>query len=98
MAPNPSKFAEYVVDVYALSKPQLTIVDGIIGMDGSGPSAGNPKKLNMILSSSDGVAVDILLCNILGKDPLKVPINKIAIEQGLGEGDLIKLKLLEKLQ
>ena len=94
MAPNPSKFAEFVVDIYALSKPQLNIVDGIVGMDGSGPSAGNPKKLNMILSSSDGVAVDILLCNMLGKDPLKVPINRIAIEQGLGEGDLNKIKVI----
>lgn len=27
-APNPSKFAEYVVDIYSLSKPQLNIVDG----------------------------------------------------------------------
>ncbi len=93
MAPNPSKFAGYVVDVYALSKPQLNIVDGVVGMDGSGPSAGNPKQLNMILSSSDGVAVDVFLCNMLGKDPLKVPINRIAIEQGLGEGDLNKIKI-----
>ena len=97
-APNPSKFAEYVVDIYALSKPQLNIVDGVIGMDGAGPSAGNPKKMDMILASRDGVAVDVLLCDILGKDPMKVPINRIATEQGLGEGDLHKIEVLGDLQ
>ena len=63
-------------------------------MDGTGPSAGNPKKMDMILASMDGVAVDVLLCDILGKDPMKVPINRIATEQGLGEGDLHKIEVL----
>jgi len=93
-APNPSKFAEYVVDIYALSKPQLNIVDGIIGMDGTGPSAGNPKELGMILASTDGVAVDVLLCDMLGKDPMKIPTNKIAVEQELGEGDIDKIEII----
>lgn len=55
-------------------------------MDGNGPSAGNPKNLGMILASSDGLAMDILLCHKLGKDPMKVPINMIATQQGIGEG------------
>ena len=93
-APNPTKFAEYVVDIYAISKPQLNIVDGIIGMDGTGPSAGNPKKLGMILASIDGVAVDVVLCDMLGKDPMKIPTNRIATEQGLGEGDLTKIEII----
>ena len=93
-APNPSKFAEYVVDIYALSKPQLNIVDGIIGMDGTGPSAGNPKELGMVLASTDGVAVDVLLCDMLGKSPMKIPTNRIASEQGLGEGDLNNIEVI----
>jgi uncharacterized protein (DUF362 family)/NAD-dependent dihydropyrimidine dehydrogenase PreA subunit len=93
-APKPSKFAEYVVDIYALSKPQLHIVDGIVGMDGTGPSAGNPKELGMVLASTDGVAVDVLLCEMLGKSPMKIPTNRIASEQGLGEGDLNKIEVI----
>jgi uncharacterized protein (DUF362 family)/NAD-dependent dihydropyrimidine dehydrogenase PreA subunit len=93
-APNPSKFAEYVVDIYALTKPQLNIVDGIIGMDGTGPSSGNPKNLGMILASTDGVAVDSYICNLLGKDPLKIPTNRIAGEQGLGESDINRIDII----
>jgi len=93
-APSPIKFAEYVVDIYALAKPQLTIVDGVIGMDGTGPSSGNPKELGMILASQDGVALDCFLCKILGKDPMDVPINRIAVEQNIGEGDLERIEIL----
>lgn len=93
-APKPSDFASLVVDIYSLSKPGLNIVDGVIGMDGSGPSAGNPKELGMILVSSDGVALDSYICNILGKDPLKVPTNKIAYERGLGEANINEIEVL----
>ena len=86
MAPKPSDFAEMVVDIFALAKPQLNIVDGIIGMDGTGPSAGNPKEIGVILASDDSVALDCFICHCLGKDPMKVPSNRIAQEQGLGEG------------
>lgn len=93
-APKPSDFASLVVDIYSLSKPGLNIVDGVIGMDGSGPSAGNPKELGMILVSSDGVALDSYICHILGKDPLKVPTNKIAYERGLGEANINEIEVL----
>ena len=93
-APKPSDFAELVVDIFALSKPSLNIVDGIIGMDGNGPSAGNPKEMGLILASTDAIAVDSLICQILGKNPLKVPTNKNAYERELGEADINKIKVL----
>lgn len=93
-APKPDDFSSLVVDIFSLSKPNLNIVDGVIGMDGSGPSAGNPKELGMILASADGVALDSYICHILGKDPMKVPTNKMAHERGLGEADINKIEVL----
>ncbi len=93
-APKPADFSALVVDIYALTKPHLNVVDGVIGMDGSGPSAGNPIDLGMILASTDGVALDSYICHLLGKDPMKVPTNKIAYERGLGEGDITKIDVL----
>lgn len=85
LAPKTTDFAELVVDIYALTKPRLNIVDGVVAMQGMGPSAGNPFDLGLILASTDGLALDSYICHMLGKNPLKVPINKIAYEQGLGE-------------
>lgn len=93
-APNRDDFSSLVVDIFSLSKPNLNIVDGVIGMDGAGPSGGNPIELGMILASTDGVALDSYICHILGKDPLKVPINKIAYERGLGEANINEMDIL----
>ncbi|MGF7119453.1 DUF362 domain-containing protein [Methanobacterium oryzae] len=93
-APKPSDFSKLVVDIFSLSKPRLNIVDGIIGMEGMGPSAGNPKELGMILVSTDAIALDSYICHILGKDPMKVPITKIAYEKGLGEADINRIEIM----
>ncbi len=84
--PSPSEFSERIVDIYELTQPNLTIVDGIIGMEGNGPTGGNPRKLGIILASEDTVALDLYIPQILGMDPYMIPSNRIAIERGLGKG------------
>jgi len=93
-SPKPYEFSSLVVDIYNLTKPDLNIVDGIIGMDGNGPSSGNPKELGLILASTDGVALDSYICYILGKDPQKVNTNQIAYERGLGELEIDNIDVL----
>ena len=88
LAPKTTDFAELVVDIYALTKPQLNIVDGIVSMEGMGPAGGNLRDLGLILASTDGLALDSFICHMLGKNPLKVPTNRIAYEQGLGEANI----------
>lgn len=92
-APKPLDFAKIVVDLFSLTKPGLNIVDGVIGMEGSGAASGDPRKLGMIFASTDAVAVDSLICHILGEDPL-IPVNVNACERGLGEADVTKIKIL----
>lgn len=93
-APKPSDFSSLVVDIFQLAKPQLNIVDGVIGMDGAGPSGGNPKEIGLILASTDGVALDSYICHILGKDPMKVPTNKIAYKRNIGEAHIDKIEIM----
>lgn len=93
-APQPSQFAELVVDIFALNQPCLHIVDGVIGMEGSGPSSGDPRELGIILAGTDGVALDSFITHTLGRDPLEIPTNRIAYQQGLGESDINKIKIM----
>ena len=44
---------------------RFTIVDGILGMGGPGPVAGMPKRFNIMLASTDVVAVDCVASKIL---------------------------------
>ena len=76
-------FSRMLLDVYACVAPDLTIVDGIVGMDGKGgPAHGNPVQLGVLLAGTDCVALDIQICRMLGIDPSDIPTNIIASEEG----------------
>ncbi|MGL4669983.1 MAG: DUF362 domain-containing protein [Methanobacteriaceae archaeon] len=94
ISPLPSEFAERVVDIFELSKPNLNIYDAVIGMEGMGPSAGDLRKIGLLLASTDAVAADFWLCNYLGKKPDSVPSLRIAKERGLGEGNLDNINII----
>ncbi len=77
-------FGEAVVDIYSVVKPQLVVMDGIVGMEGNGPSNGTPVLAGVIMASYNCVALDIVASELIGIDPLKVPTNKAALERGFG--------------
>jgi len=63
---NIELFNDFLLDIYEFVKPSLNIMDGIIGMEGRGPDFGNPIKLNMIISSNDALALDVITCKKIG--------------------------------
>ncbi len=74
--PDPMDFSEMLLDLYLLIKPNLTIMDGIVSMEGNGPGAGNPRKISLLIAGTDALSVDCAAVEITG---LKgVPIIRIA--------------------
>ena len=64
---NISMFCNMLIDIVCAADPQLTIMDGILGMEGNGPgNGGTPRKTNLILSSIDPFALDNIASNIMG--------------------------------
>jgi uncharacterized protein (DUF362 family)/Pyruvate/2-oxoacid:ferredoxin oxidoreductase delta subunit len=87
LAPNEDDFGNLLLDIYKHVIPKLNIMDAIIGLEGDGPgSAGNPKKVGLIIASKDAVALDIVASGIIGFQPLEIKTTKYAIERGLGPG------------
>ncbi len=78
------RFGEAVVDIYSIVKPHLAVMDGVVGMEGNGPSNGTPIPSGVVLASYDCVALDMVASELVGIDPLKVPTNKAALSRGLG--------------
>jgi uncharacterized protein (DUF362 family) len=79
-----NRFGETVIDIYSIVKPHLVVMDGVVGMEGNGPSNGVPISAGVIMASYDCVALDIVASKLIGIDPLKVPTNKAAISRGFG--------------
>jgi len=76
-------FAQMLVDLYQVIRPSLTILDGIIGMEGNGPNSGHPISLGLILASTDPLSLDQIVCDLLGIPRDSLPTNRVAFEEGL---------------
>lgn len=82
-------FARLLVRIYQAVKPSVTIIDGILAMEGQGPGrSGEPREIGIIAGSLDTAALDIALCRMLGIAPEKVLTNKIALEYGIVDEDI----------
>jgi uncharacterized protein (DUF362 family)/NAD-dependent dihydropyrimidine dehydrogenase PreA subunit len=81
--PRKASFADMMLDILTIVKPQLYIMDGILAMQGQGPGSGDPVKLDLALASTDHIAMDIAVCKILGIEPVGIPVLKMAKVRGL---------------
>lgn len=90
-APRVEDFAKIIVDVFAATRPQLSIMDAVEIMDGSGPSAGNVNHLGLIIASEDAVAMDALGAHLLGFEDGEILTTEEAYARGLGEKRLDKI-------
>lgn len=81
--PELSDFANLLVDVATLVNPVLSVMDGIVGMEGAGPTAGNPRPIGAVLASADPFALDVAALSLIGLDPKRVSTVIAAKERGL---------------
>lgn len=91
------RFSEILLDIYQNFPPQLTILDGVIGMEGHGPASGIPKHVGLIMASKNAIALDICASKIMGFNPRHIHTNKYAIQRGLYPNYKFELVGLDKL-
>ncbi len=69
--PTIDKFSDMLNDLnaYLLSeKTYLTVCDGIVGMEGDGPTHGTPRKAGVLLVSASPYSLDVAAEHIIGLD------------------------------
>jgi uncharacterized protein (DUF362 family) len=70
--------------LHRVLRPKLAVMDGIIGMEGRGPANGKPRRMDVILSSQDSVALDATAMRLIGLDPQRARHVVLAARQRLG--------------
>lgn len=78
-----ARFGQMLVETARAINPDLTIIDGIIGHEGNGPSGGEPRFLGLLGASKDVFALDRALVEILNVNPLLVPTLEASMRLGL---------------
>ena len=89
--------SKVIVDINTVLKPALTVIDGFVGMEGSGPIDGTPVQMNLIIAGTDTVAIDATASRIMGIDPHEIKHIRRAYEKGLGNIDDVQV-IGEKLE
>jgi len=91
---NPPAMARGILDIAMTAGAALHIVDAVIGMEGNGPSAGNPRSIGALVAGSDPLAVDIVSAALVGHRPMEMLPIRLAVEAGLTTGRVADLELL----
>lgn len=83
------RLTEFFVELYRWRIPDLNIVDGILAMEGDGPSFGNPREVGKIIAGKDGIAVDAVCARLIGfESPRGIKLIDLAEKKGLVNFDL----------
>jgi uncharacterized protein (DUF362 family) len=90
---------ETLVDLLMIQKKihsgVFAVMDGTFAGDGPGPRCMLPRVKNVILASSDQVAIDAVAAKIMGFDPLQdLKYVRLAHEKGLGCGDPREIEIV----
>jgi len=80
---TPQSFAHMLVDLNEYFKPQLSIVDAIVGMEGNGPTKGNPRQIGALMASFSPYHLDLACAKIMGVSMQDVPTLEAAFERNL---------------
>ncbi|MDP8243588.1 MAG: DUF362 domain-containing protein [Candidatus Hinthialibacter antarcticus] len=94
---------ETLVDLLMIQKKihrgVFAVMDGTLAGDGPGPRCMIPHVKNVILASSDQVAIDAVAAKMMGFDPLSdMKFIRLAHEMGLGCGDVNEIEIVGDLE
>jgi Pyruvate/2-oxoacid:ferredoxin oxidoreductase delta subunit len=81
---DPADFGRMLAALTLCLKPRLYVMDGIVAMEGNGPSGGDPRPMNALLFSTDPIALDAVMCRLAALDPTLLSTNLPGREWGLG--------------
>jgi len=86
---NRHLFARLLVQICRAVNPTVTLIDGVLGMEGQGPGrSGTPRRLGVLVAGASAPAVDMAVCRLLQIPADELPTYRAAAELGLAPRDV----------
>jgi uncharacterized protein (DUF362 family)/NAD-dependent dihydropyrimidine dehydrogenase PreA subunit len=76
-------FADMLLDLAECVAPRLSIMDAIVAMEGDGPGLGTPRKVGLLLGSTNQLALDMVASEIMGIRREQNPVLVAAEKRGM---------------
>jgi uncharacterized protein (DUF362 family) len=89
-----------IIGIHQALPPVVSVVDGIIGMEGDGPLFGTPVHHGLLAVGRDPVSVDVTCARLMGFSLESIPHLKLASWAGIGQAYKIDVRggVRERLQ
>ncbi|NLO83023.1 MAG: DUF362 domain-containing protein [Clostridiales bacterium] len=87
-------FSDLLIDICEYVKPVLSVMDGIVGMEGNGPSAGDVRHIGALLISPNPYALDVVSASLVGLPLERICTIKSAEARGLCSSRLDDMELV----
>ncbi len=84
-------FATLLVEIWDHLRPCLTVMDGVWGMEGRGPSNGRGRHFGIISASDDALAMDQVLSPLIGVKEQDFPLLRAARDTGKIVDDVLQV-------
>ncbi len=91
---NPDQFCELLIDIFRYLHPVLTLIDGIVAMEGQGPIRGKSKPLGWFIGGAEPIACEMVCCRLVNIESEQVPIIRNARRIGFGCCDPDEIEIL----
>ena len=80
--PNSHKFAQFLAKLYETVKHKIlfSVIDGIVGMEGKGPSGGKARNFGYLFVSQCPSSLDYVAAYMMGFKPLDVDLIRLTME------------------
>jgi uncharacterized protein (DUF362 family)/Pyruvate/2-oxoacid:ferredoxin oxidoreductase delta subunit len=92
-------FARLLVRISEAVKPSMTLLDGILALEGQGPGkGGTPRHVGLLIGSRQAPAIERAVCQMFGLPPHHLPILKELMQSGIWHeplelhGDYVEVK------
>jgi uncharacterized protein (DUF362 family) len=86
-------FCKLLIEIYKFLNPALTIIDGVVAMDGPGPIRGRARPLGWLIGETEPMACEVICCKLVNIKPEELPIIKTARQMGVGYSGMDKIKI-----
>jgi len=92
--PEVQDFCDMLIDLNEYLKPRLAIIDGVICMEGNGPTAGTPREIGCLIASDSVYHADVAMAHIMGLSPASMPLIHAAYLRGLAPERVEELEIV----
>ena len=87
------QFCEFLIGVYRYIAPAITIIDGVVAMDGAGPINGRSRPLGWLIGATDPIACEVICAGLIDLQAEEIPMIKTAKKLNYGCSNLENIEI-----